>query len=113
MAGDQASGGLSQLEDHYKTFIVRLPVNHHTCAGADGKVQTEQDFAQIAAAGLNYVRIPIPYWAIEVWPGEPFLPQTCWKCVSTGSTSVFGSHSSPDIFSWPLDGHVNMAFALI
>lgn len=24
MASDQAGGGLSQLEDHYKTFIVRL-----------------------------------------------------------------------------------------
>ncbi|KAI0273720.1 glycoside hydrolase superfamily [Gloeopeniophorella convolvens] len=60
MAQDTAGGGLSQLEDHYKTFI------------------TEVDFAQIAAAGLNFVRIPIPYWCIETRDGEPFLPKTCW-----------------------------------
>ncbi|KAF8274934.1 glycoside hydrolase family 5 protein [Lactarius quietus] len=61
MAADTASGGLSQLETHYQTFI------------------TEQDFAQIAGAGLNYVRIPLPFWAIEVWSGEPFLAKTSWK----------------------------------
>jgi aryl-phospho-beta-D-glucosidase BglC (GH1 family) len=61
MAQDTASGGLNQLEDHYKTFI------------------TEQDFAQIAGAGLNYVRIPLPYWAIETRAGEPFLAKTAWK----------------------------------
>lgn len=41
--------------------------------------QTEQDFAEIAAAGLNWLRIPIPFWAIEVYPGEPFLPKVSWK----------------------------------
>jgi glucan 1,3-beta-glucosidase len=41
--------------------------------------QTEEDFAAIAAAGLNWVRIPLPYWAIEVWDGEPFLPKVSWK----------------------------------
>ncbi|KAL0571233.1 hypothetical protein V5O48_010721 [Marasmius crinis-equi] len=61
MAADSAGGGLNQIEDHYKTFI------------------TEQDFAMIAAAGLNYVRIPIPYWFIETWPGEPFLAKVGWK----------------------------------
>jgi len=24
------------------------------------------------------VRIPLPYWAIEVWEGEPFLPKVAW-----------------------------------
>ncbi|KAI0035937.1 glycoside hydrolase family 5 protein [Vararia minispora EC-137] len=61
MAADTASGGLNQLEDHYKSFI------------------TEQDFAQIAAAGLNYVRIPLGYWAIETRQGEPFLAKTSWN----------------------------------
>ncbi|KAG7086576.1 hypothetical protein E1B28_002522 [Marasmius oreades] len=61
MAADAQNGGLNQIEDHYKTFI------------------TEQDFAEIAAAGLNYVRIPIPYWLIETWPGEPFLAKVGWK----------------------------------
>ncbi|KAI0785590.1 glycoside hydrolase superfamily [Abortiporus biennis] len=53
-------GGLGQLEDHYKTFI------------------TEQDFAEIAGAGLNWVRLPVPYWAVETWPGEAFLEKTAW-----------------------------------
>ncbi|KAI0082781.1 exo-beta-1,3-glucanase [Panus rudis PR-1116 ss-1] len=61
LAADTANGGLQQLEDHYKTFI------------------TEKDFAEIAGAGLNFVRIPIPYWAIETRDNEPFLAKTCWK----------------------------------
>ena len=44
-------------------------------------LQTEQDFAEIAGAGLNWIRLPIPYWAIETWPGEPFLAKTAWKYV--------------------------------
>ncbi|KIK63584.1 glycoside hydrolase family 5 protein [Collybiopsis luxurians FD-317 M1] len=60
MTADTANGGISQLENHYKTFI------------------TEQDFAQIAAAGLNYVRIPLPFWAIETRGSEPFLAHTAW-----------------------------------
>ncbi|KAI0639516.1 glycoside hydrolase [Trametes polyzona] len=55
-----ADNALGELEEHYKTFI------------------TEKDFAEIAAAGLNFVRIPIPYWAIEVRENEPFLPKTSW-----------------------------------
>ncbi|KAL5490260.1 hypothetical protein ACEPAI_5093 [Sanghuangporus weigelae] len=60
MRADTANGGINQLEDHYKTFI------------------TEQDFVEIAAAGLNFVRIPLPYWAIETRGDEPFLEKTCW-----------------------------------
>ncbi|KAJ7599796.1 glycoside hydrolase family 5 protein [Mycena floridula] len=54
------TGNLQQIEDHYNTFIV------------------EQDIAEIAGAGLNWVRVPIPFWAIETWPGEPFLERTSW-----------------------------------
>lgn len=61
MAADTASGGLNQLENHYNTFI------------------TEQDIAEIAGAGLNWIRLPIPFWAIEVWDGEPFLAKVSWK----------------------------------
>ncbi|KAJ3711732.1 glycoside hydrolase superfamily [Lentinula raphanica] len=50
----------SEMENHYKTFI------------------TEQDFAEIAAAGLNWVRIPIGFWAIEAINDEPFLVGTSW-----------------------------------
>ncbi|KAJ6609397.1 glycoside hydrolase family 5 protein [Mycena sp. CBHHK59/15] len=34
---------------------------------------TEADFAAIAAAGLNHVRLPIGYWAFEVGLGEPYI----------------------------------------
>lgn len=61
MAADTAGGGLSQLEEHYKTFI------------------TEKDIADIAGAGLNWIRLPIPFWAIETYDGEPFLERVCWK----------------------------------
>ncbi|KAL0567110.1 hypothetical protein V5O48_014886, partial [Marasmius crinis-equi] len=63
MAADTAQGGINQIEDHYKTFI------------------TEKDFAEIAAAGLNYIRLPIPYWAIETRSSEPYLPRVAWKYV--------------------------------
>ncbi|EJD38716.1 glycoside hydrolase [Auricularia subglabra TFB-10046 SS5] len=53
-------GGIEQLLNHYKTFI------------------TEKDFADIAGAGLNWIRLPIPYWAIDVWEGEPFEPRVAW-----------------------------------
>jgi len=61
MAADASRGGLDQLEEHYKTFI------------------TEKDFMEIAAAGLNFVRIPIGFWAIETRDGEPFLPKVSWN----------------------------------
>ncbi|KAF8827374.1 hypothetical protein HHX47_DHR4000380 [Lentinula edodes] len=50
----------SEMGHHYETFI------------------TEQDFAEIAAAGLNWVRIPIGFWAIEAINDEPFLVGTSW-----------------------------------
>ena len=69
-------GQLQQvLEDHYNTFI------------------TEEDIAQIAGAGLNWIRLPIPFWAIETWSnvgddpttgqpvGEPFLARVCWTYI--------------------------------
>lgn len=31
------------------------------------------------AAGLNYVRIPLGFWAIETINDEPFLVGTSWK----------------------------------
>ncbi|EAU35651.1 glucan 1,3-beta-glucosidase precursor [Aspergillus terreus NIH2624] len=34
---------------------------------------TEQDFFDIAAAGMNHVRIPIGYWAVEALPGDPYV----------------------------------------
>ncbi|KAI5120169.1 hypothetical protein M0805_008436 [Coniferiporia weirii] len=68
MAADtSAGGGISQIEDHYNTFI------------------TEQDIAQIAGAGLNWIRVPIPFWTVDKWNNsdddEPFLVRTSWKYI--------------------------------
>ncbi|KAJ7170174.1 glycoside hydrolase family 5 protein [Mycena filopes] len=49
------STALAALTNHWNTWI------------------TEADFAAIAAAGLNHVRLPIGYWAFEVGPGEPYI----------------------------------------
>ena len=51
-------------------------------ADSGNSLQTEKDFAEIAGAGLNWIRLPIPYWAIEVFDGEPFLEGVAWKSVS-------------------------------
>ncbi|KAK7695059.1 hypothetical protein QCA50_002248 [Cerrena zonata] len=45
----------SKLQNHWNTWI------------------TESDFSQIAAAGLNHVRIPIGFWAFDVSGGEPYI----------------------------------------
>lgn len=44
-----------RLSNHWKTWITR------------------DDFAQIAKAGLNHVRIPIGYWAVAPIPGDPYV----------------------------------------
>lgn len=33
----------------------------------------------MAGAGLNWIRVPVPFWAIDKWNGEPFLEKVCWK----------------------------------
>ncbi|EJD53290.1 glycoside hydrolase [Auricularia subglabra TFB-10046 SS5] len=60
MQADTANGGFDWLKQHYETFI------------------TEKDFAEIAGAGLNWVRVPIGFWAIETWEGEPHLAKVSW-----------------------------------
>lgn len=44
-------------------------------------LQTEQDFADIAKVGLNWVRIPLGFWAIETQAGEPYLEGVSWQWV--------------------------------
>lgn len=51
------------MTEHYETFV------------------TERDFAEIASAGLNWIRLPIAHWAIETWPGEPYLERTSWTYI--------------------------------
>ncbi|KAJ6449848.1 glycoside hydrolase family 5 protein [Mycena sanguinolenta] len=71
----RADGTLqSTMEKHYDTFI------------------TEQDIAAIAGAGLNWVRVPIGFWAISTWTdvgvdetgatvAEPFLEGVAWPYI--------------------------------
>ncbi|KAF7367193.1 Glycoside hydrolase family 5 protein [Mycena sanguinolenta] len=65
---------VAKMTQHYDTFI------------------TEQDIAQIAGAGLNWVRLPIPFWAVSAWSNvgvddqgniesEPFLAGVCWPYI--------------------------------
>ncbi|KAJ7786634.1 exo-beta-1,3-glucanase [Mycena metata] len=54
-----------QLQSH-STALAALTTHWNTWI-------TESDFAAIAAAGLNHVRLPIGYWAFEVGPGEPYV----------------------------------------
>jgi len=97
MANDTTSGGLqAQMENHYNTFIVGVPlvslpfrllsspfvpVSLREPKPNVMNGQTEEDIAQIAGAGLNWIRLPIAYWAIETWAGEAFLEKVQWKYV--------------------------------
>lgn len=45
----------SKLQQHWNSWI------------------TESDFKQMAAAGLNHVRIPIGYWSVIPRDGEPYV----------------------------------------
>ncbi|OAA58373.1 Glycoside hydrolase, subgroup, catalytic core [Niveomyces insectorum RCEF 264] len=54
------------LEKHYSTFV------------------TEQDFADIAAAGLSHVRIPFSYWAVTTYPGDPYVLGISWRYLLRG-----------------------------
>jgi hypothetical protein len=58
----------AEMEDHYKTFIVGalLPILRHV-SYCHSILQTEKDFADIAAAGLNWVRIPVGFWVRIVY----------------------------------------------
>lgn len=56
----------STLEKHYATFV------------------TEQTFAEIAAAGLDHVRIPFSYWAVTTYSGDPYVFRTSWRYLLRG-----------------------------
>ncbi|KAF7306449.1 Glycoside hydrolase family 5 protein [Mycena indigotica] len=91
----------STLETHYATFI------------------TEQDLAQIAGAGLNWIRVPIPFWAVGTWSdvgtdafgtganggtvAEPFLNAVCWKYFvrMLGWARKYGLRVNIDLHSLP------------
>ncbi|SPO05006.1 related to glucan 1,3-beta-glucosidase [Cephalotrichum gorgonifer] len=58
LLGDRAK---ATLEKHYAEFV------------------TESTFRDIAAAGLDHVRIPFSYWAVEVYDGDPYVFRTSWR----------------------------------
>ena len=61
-----ASGAKSTLEKHYATFV------------------SEQTFIDIAAAGLDHVRIPFSYWAVVTYDGDPYVFRTSWRYLLRG-----------------------------
>lgn len=56
------------INDHLETFI------------------TEEDFAEIKAAGLTHVRIPVPHWAWDKRDFEPFIVGELIFCASRHSS---------------------------
>ncbi|KAJ8103096.1 glycoside hydrolase superfamily [Lipomyces tetrasporus] len=56
--GDDAK---ETFEKHYMSFI------------------TEQTFSDIRDAGLDHVRIPYPYWAIEKLEDDPYVEKVGWR----------------------------------
>ena len=60
------TGAQSTLEKHYATFV------------------SEQTFSDIAAAGLDHVRIPFSYWAVATYDGDPYVFRTSWRYLLRG-----------------------------
>lgn len=73
------------IEKHYATFI------------------TEQDFSDIANAGLDHVRIPYPYWAVTTYDGDPYLPKVAWRYLLRGIEYArkYGLRVNLDLHSLP------------
>lgn len=55
------TGASEALENHYASFI------------------TEDVFKGIQDAGLDHVRLPFGYWAVEVYDGDPYVFRTSWR----------------------------------
>ncbi|KAG8761027.1 hypothetical protein FRC14_000136 [Serendipita sp. 396] len=81
----RADGSIGDLEKHYATFY------------------TEEDFAQIAGAGLNWVRLPMPFWAIETVGNEPYIESVQWKYVlkAIGWARKYGLRINLDFHTHP------------
>ncbi|CZS96178.1 related to glucan 1,3-beta-glucosidase [Rhynchosporium graminicola] len=60
------TGAKAALEKHYATFV------------------TEQTFKDIAAAGLDHVRIPFSYWALGTYEGDPYVARVSWRYLLRG-----------------------------
>lgn len=55
------SSAQETIEKHYSTFV------------------TEDTIKDIQAAGLDHIRIPFSYWAVEVYDGDPYVFRTSWR----------------------------------
>lgn len=73
------------MREHYDTFI------------------TEQDFAEIASAGLSWIRLPIPHWAVQTIEGEPYLKGVAWEYVlkAIGWARKYGLRINLDLHTVP------------
>jgi glucan 1,3-beta-glucosidase len=80
--GDQVA---EIMEEHYKTFI------------------TEEDFIEMADAGLNWIRLPIGFWALETFANEPFLEGVAWKYIvqALGWARKYGFRVKLDLHATP------------
>lgn len=56
----------STLEKHYATFV------------------TEQTFKEIRDAGLDHIRIPYSYWAVQTYDDDPYLFRISWRYLLRG-----------------------------
>jgi glucan 1,3-beta-glucosidase len=61
--GGKAAG---VLEEHYASFV------------------TEETIKEIADAGLDHLRIPFSYWAVEIYDGDPYVFRTSWRYLLRG-----------------------------
>lgn len=73
----------AEMEEHYKTFITEQdlcvlyrPLSPSAFLADPFSSRTSS--MEIAAAGFNFVRIPIGFWAVETEPGEPYLQGVSW-----------------------------------
>ncbi|KAJ9476918.1 Glucan 1,3-beta-glucosidase I/II [Pseudozyma hubeiensis] len=83
--GQYASNAYGRMQSHWASFY------------------TQDDFNQIAAAGLNHVRIPIGYWAFDTSAGEPYvhsnqadyLESAIQWCRNAGLKVIIDLHGAP------------------
>lgn len=84
-----STGGMKSvvdvMETHYSTFV------------------TETDFKEIQEAGLDHIRIPFGYWAVQTFDGDQFLPQISWRYLLRGIewARKYGLRVNIDLHSAP------------
>ncbi|KAK9465855.1 glycoside hydrolase superfamily [Lipomyces arxii] len=105
---------LAQLQNHWATWM------------------TADDFAQMQAAGLNHVRIPIGYWAFQLKDDDPYvqgqvqyLEQALNWCRqynlrawidlhgAPGSQNGFDNSGLRDSYDWQLEENIQLTQSVI